>query len=74
MLFDNKLKYNNYYDNYIYKKIEMRQILMFDSFNIIIRLSIIYKYIFQYLNLLFFNKCNKSLIINLITNFTIIIK
>lgn len=74
MLFDNKLKYNNYYDNYIYKKIEIRQILMFDSFNIITRLSIIYKHIFQYLNLLFFNKCNKSLIINLITNFTIIIK
>lgn len=52
----------------------MRQILMFDSFNIITRLSIIYKHIFQYLNLLFHNKCDKSLIINLITNFTIIIK
>lgn len=46
----------------------------FDSYNIIIRLGIIYKHIIKYLNFLFSSKHDKLFIANLIKKFKIIVK
>lgn len=68
MAFNNKLKQDNYYDNYIYKKAKVKQMPEFDGYNIMVRLDMIYKYIIKYLNFLFSSKPNRLLITSLTKN------
>lgn len=68
MIFDYKLKCDNYCNNYIYKKIEKKQVLEFDNYNIMVRLSIIYKDTIKYSKLLLSNEHNGLLIANSIRN------
>lgn len=53
---------------------EAKQIPEFDSYNIIVRLNMIYKYIIQYENLWLANKCDKLYIIKVIKNLKVIVK
>ena len=65
-MFDNKLEYNNYYENCIYKKVEIKQVPKFDSYNITTMLGMIYKHIVKYSNLLLSSKRDRLFPANLI--------
>ncbi len=68
MAFDDKLKRDNYYDNYMYNNMEARQVPKFDGYNIMARLSMMYKYTIKYSNLLLSSKCDRLLTANPIKN------
>lgn len=74
MAFDNRLKYENYCDNFIYKKTKTKQVPKFDDYNITAKLNMIYKHIIKYLNLLFFKKHNRLLTTNLTKTSRLMIK
>lgn len=72
--FDDRLKHDNYYDNYMHKKAKVRQVLEFNSYNITVKLGIIYKHTIKYSNLIFFNKYNRLLTANSTNNLKIMVK
>lgn len=61
-VFDNKMNYEYYCNNYIYNIVEIRQVLDFEIYNIIVKLSIMYIYIIEYSNILLSNKYEKLLL------------
>lgn len=73
MAFDNKLKCDTCYNNYIHKKIEIKQVQKFNCYNITVILDIIYKHIIKYLNFFFSSNHNRLFAANLIRNFKITI-
>ena len=74
MVFDDKLKRDNGCDNCIYKNAEERQMLGFDGYNIMARLSIIYEHTIEYSNLLLSSKRDRLLAVNLIRNSRIMVE
>lgn len=63
--FDNKIDYENYCDNCIYNRREIKQVSVFEAYNITAKLSIIYTGTTEYFSLLLLNKCQRLLIGNL---------
>ncbi len=68
MTFDNRIEYDNYCDNCMYKNTEVRQVPEFDGYNITARLSMIYKHTIKYSNLLLSSKRDRLLVANPIRN------
>lgn len=74
MVFDNRIECDNCYDNYIYKKAEVKQVLEFNSYDIIARLGMMYEHMIEYLNLLISSERNRLRIANPTKNPRITVK
>lgn len=74
MALNNILNYDNYYNNYILKSINIRQMPKFNLYNIIVKIEIIYKCTLEYAKLLLFIKHNGLFAIKLAKNLKILVK
>lgn len=74
MTFDDKIDYKNCYNNYIYNCEKARQVLVFEVYNIIVKLGIIYIGITKYFNLLLSDERQRLFAKNLLKKLKTIIK
>lgn len=68
------MDYKYYYDNYIYNYKKIRQVLVFEVYDIIAKLSMMYMSIAKYFNLLLFSEYKRLLTRNFLRDLKIAVK
>lgn len=64
MTFDNRIDYKYYYDNYMYNREKVKQVSVLKTYNVTVKLGIIYTNTAKYFDFLFFSKHQRLLIKN----------